>query len=326
MKIKRFRIWAMCILIFVSFTLTGVSADNLKSVTIISAPPGGTQYPLSVAFMDIAQKIPGVTATVDASSGGAEQNLVLINMGEADLGISTPGAAALASQGLEFFEGRKCDNIRSVLYLSSYVNFLQIVTFADSPIMELADFDGRRIVAGLAGGGYDVPARAIFKILGIKPKIINVDISDGADMLKDHRVDGLFIIGGAPNTTLMDLEVFQKIKLVPISKENIEKIMSEMPWELCNIPAGVYKCLDQDFLVLGRGNGVYTRKDVPAEFIYDFLEAVFKNQEILKNAHPVGAPLYKQDAVKLYAPLHAGALKYYKDNGIDIPESLILSE
>ena len=328
MKLKRFGIWAMCILVFVSFTLTGASADNLKSVTIISAAPGGAQYPLSVGLMGIiTNNIPGVTATVDASSGGASQNVILINKGLAEIGFSSVDIALVAYQGVGDFEGQKCDNLRSVIYFSSYLTLQQIIAFADSPLMEMTDIDGRRIVAGLAGGGHDVLLRSFCKILGIKPKIINVAFNDGADMLRDHRVDALYYFGGTPSTTVMDLETLQKIKLVPVSKESAEKILSGYPYVTYgNIPAETYKSIDQDVPTLTVGTMLCTNKDVPAEFIYDFLEAVFKNQESLKAAYPKGAPLYKQDAVNLTIPLHVGALEYYKDNGIDIPERLILSE
>lgn len=328
MKFKRFGIWAMCILVFVSFTLTGASADNLKAITIISAPPGGTQYPLSVALMEIINNnFPGVKATVDASSGGANQNLILINIGGAELGFSAVSIDLMAYEGVKSFEEHKCDNIRSLVYFSSYLSSLQIVTFADSPLMKMTDLDGRRVCVGLAGGGHDVDFRVYCELLGIKPTFINVDFNDGADMLRDHRIDAMAITGSVPNSTITNLATLNKVKLLEITKEDAEKILKEYPaYSVGNIPAGLYKGIDQEVVTLMEGSTLITNKDVPAEFIYDFLEALFENQETLKAAHSKGAPLYKQDAAKLVIPIHVGAVKYYKDNGIDIPERLILSE
>lgn len=328
MKFKKFGIWAMCILVLVSFTFTVVSAANLKEITIISAAPGGTQYPLSVGIMGIIlNHVPGITATVDASSGGAHQNLNMINMGKAELGFANAGTALEAFKGVGDFEGNKGDNLRSVIYFSSYVNLLQLVTFADSPIKEFTDIDGLRVCAGLAGGGHDTMLRGFIDALGIKPKIINVSFSDGADMLRDDRIDALFIYGGSPNTTVMNLETLHKIKLIAISGEIAENILRVYPYlAKTNLSAENYKSLDQDIPTLAIGATIVTNKDVPADVIYDFVEAVFENQESLKDAHPKGAPLYKQDAAKLTIPLHVGALEYYKDNGIDIPERLMLSE
>lgn len=328
MKFKKFRIWAMCILVLVSFTLTVVSAANLKEITIISAAPGGTQYPLSVGLMDIIlNHVPSVPATVDASSGGAHQNLNMLNMGKADVGFSNSGTALEAFKGVGDFEGNKCENLRSIIYFSSYINLLQLVTFADSNIKEFTDIDGLRVCAGLAGGGHDTMLRGFIDALGIKPKIINVAFNDGVDMLRDGRIDCIVILGGSPNTTIMNLETLHKIKLIPISGEIAEKIMRVYPYYAkTNISAGDYRSLDQNVPTLGVAATLIANKDVPADVIYDFVEAVFENQESLEDAHPKGAPLYKQDAVKLTIPLHVGALEYYKDNGIDIPERLILSE
>ncbi len=43
----------------------------------------------------------------------------------------------------------------------------------------------------------------------------------------------------------------------------------------------------------------------------------------MEDMHPFGKFLNMEDVVKLGAPLHLGALKYYKEIGMDIPDSLI---
>jgi TRAP-type uncharacterized transport system substrate-binding protein len=52
--------------------------------------------------------------------------------------------------------------------------------------------------------------------------------------------------------------------------------------------------------------------------IYEIVKAVFENFDEFKKLHPAFANLKKEEMVKdgLSAPLHAGAIKYYKEAGL----------
>jgi TRAP transporter TAXI family solute receptor len=62
---------------------------------------------------------------------------------------------------------------------------------------------------------------------------------------------------------------------------------------------------------------VVTSSKVPADTVYAVVKAVFDNFNEFKGLHPALAYLTPENMVKdgLSAPLHEGALRYYKEKG-----------
>jgi hypothetical protein len=57
---------------------------------------------------------------------------------------------------------------------------------------------------------------------------------------------------------------------------------------------------------------------VPADVVYTIVKTVFDNLDEFKKLHPALANLKAEDMVKngLSAPLHEGAVRYYKEKGL----------
>ena len=58
--------------------------------------------------------------------------------------------------------------------------------------------------------------------------------------------------------------------------------------------------------------------------LYILTKTIYENLPFLRNIHKATNAMSLKDAIKgLPVPLHPGALKYYKEQGLDIPEYLI---
>ena len=68
----------------------------------------------------------------------------------------------------------------------------------------------------------------------------------------------------------------------------------------------------------GVGATFVTSSDVSENVIYNVVKSVFENFAAFKKLHPAFANLKKSEMVKdsLSAPLHKGALKYYREVGL----------
>jgi TRAP-type uncharacterized transport system substrate-binding protein len=62
---------------------------------------------------------------------------------------------------------------------------------------------------------------------------------------------------------------------------------------------------------------VVASTQTPAETVYQVVKAVFDNFDEFKRLHPALANLRPEDMIKtgLSAPLHEGAVHYYKEKG-----------
>jgi hypothetical protein len=70
-------------------------------------------------------------------------------------------------------------------------------------------------------------------------------------------------------------------------------------------------------------NFVVGRADLPDDLVYQLVKAVFEGQPRLQRAHPVASETIPQNAVKdTFLPFHPGAVRYYREIGIKIPDEL----
>ncbi len=68
---------------------------------------------------------------------------------------------------------------------------------------------------------------------------------------------------------------------------------------------------------LPSNQAIIADQSVPKNIVYEIVKAVFENIETVKRMHPSLRSLTKQNMLQgLYAPLHSGAMKYYKEAGL----------
>jgi len=79
----------------------------------------------------------------------------------------------------------------------------------------------------------------------------------------------------------------------------------------------MYRGNPNDVHTFGVGATFVTSAKVPDEVVYTVVKAVFDNFDDFKKLHPAFAHLDPKQMIKdgLSAPLHPGAVKYYKERG-----------
>jgi hypothetical protein len=95
-------------------------------------------------------------------------------------------------------------------------------------------------------------------------------------------------------------------------------LVKEKPYyAYATIPGGLYPNNPADTKTYGVLATVVSSSKVPTETVYAVVKAVFDNFDEFKKLHPALANLKPETMVKdgLSAPLHDGAMKYYKEKG-----------
>ena len=99
--------------------------------------------------------------------------------------------------------------------------------------------------------------------------------------------------------------------------EAIDKLVADNPYyRTATIPAGMYGD-NPDITTFGVGATFVSSAKVPDEVVYTVVKAVFENFDQFKALHPAFANLKEAEMIAdgLSAPLHPGAVKYYKERG-----------
>jgi hypothetical protein len=193
-------------------------------------------------------------------------------------------------------------------------------------IKSILDLNGKSVGVGPVGG---TPATYWPKILqeaGIKPKrIVNAGSSDLNSQLKDGMLDANGQSVGLPWVTITEVETTHDVNVYGVPADIAKKINEKIPsLALGSMPKGTYKSNpDHDIPTLTVWNFMAVHKDAPEDFVYEVLKATFANVDILIAAHKSAQEVKPEAIAYSPIPLHPGAVKFYKEKGIAIPDRMI---
>ncbi len=283
---------------------------------------GGTYYVMGGGWAKIMNSnVPGVDISVEVT-GGPTSNMQLIQDKKMELGFTTAFLAQEGFTGTGWAEGKKYDDFRALFPM--YSSALHIYTLEKTGLKSISDFEGKHVTVGAPGSSSNVAGQAVLKVLGIKPsKISALPTGTATDGVKDGLNQGGFVVSGAPGPWMLDLETSHEVFHIALTKEERAKIIKELPYTENFIPAGTYKHQKEDMPVITFWNFAIASKDLPDDLVYKLVKATFDNQAELVAVNKSAKETIAENIIYSPVPLHPGAVKYYKEVGIEIPDKLL---
>lgn len=302
-------------------TSASVMAED-KFVTIGTGGQTGVYY---VVGQSICQLVNRDTAKTGLkcnapSTGASVANLNGIANKQLDMGIAQSDWQYHAYNGTSSFEGKKNEKLRAVF--SIHPEPFTVMARDDSGIKSFDDLKGKRVNVGDPGSGTRATMNVILKAKGWDDSVFKVTSelkpAEMASVMCDNNLDAITYNVGHPNGALKEAAASCDAHLVPVTGPAIDKLVADNPYYAkAVIPGGLYKGSDQPVDTFGVYATLVSSTDVSPEVVYDVVKAVFDNFDRFKRLHPAFANLKEQDMIKnaLSAPLHEGAVKYYKERG-----------
>ena len=254
------------------------------------------------------------------STGGSIANINAIKAGDMDMGVAQSDWQFHAFNGSSQFEGDGFDKLRAVF--SVHGEPFTVVARADSGISNFDDMFGKRVNVGNPGSGQratmDVVLNAMGKSADDFALASELKPAEQSAALGDNKVDAIIYTVGHPNGSIQEATSTVDAKLVNVTGDAIDKLVSENPYYAkATIPGGLYKGNDDDTSTFGVKATFVTSADVADDVVYTVVKAVFDNFDRFKGLHPAFANLKEEEMIAdgLSAPLHPGAEKYYKERG-----------
>ena len=307
--------------------LTG-TLDEFPRLTICSASIGGALYNWGANMGSIlTENVDNLELTNEASNGPAA-NLGLVCSGQSDLGVVTDSVAYEALTGTGDYEGQAdlYSNLRA-MYVA-YPSALQIFTIKGSGITKLEDLNGARIGFGPSGSSGDLIGHRILDVLGIKAGNESfLGWTDTIDNLKDGLIDVCVDVGGYPHSSRQELEATNEVVYIELTDEQLQQINDVYSYyKIGTIPQDTYKYLTKDYNTLMMWYDVVCTVDMDANTVYALTKASYESAEDLSLVSSLGKFLYPENLEYCSVPLHVGAIKYFEEAGIEIPEACYPAE
>jgi len=303
--------------------LTGSPAlAQQKFVTVGTGGVTGVYYAVGGAVCRLMNKdraTTGIRCSVE-STGGSVFNVNAIKSGELEFGLSQSDVQFNASKGQAQFKDKADADLRAVF--SVHPEPFTVLARKEAGVTKFEDFKGKRFNVGNPGSGTRASMEQLLGKLGWKLSDFSLAAELKADeqgtALCDNKIDGFYYGVGHPSAAIQDPTTACGAKLISITGPAVDALLKEYPYYAkATIPGGMYANNPNPTETYGVLATVVSSAKVPEATVYAMTKAVFENFEEFKKLHPAFANLDPKKMIKdgLSAPLHAGAVKYYKEKG-----------
>jgi len=200
-----------------------------------------------------------------------------------------------------------------------------LVAGDDTGIKTFMDLKGKHVNIGNPGSGQRGNATDAFASCGIdwesEIRAEGMKADESAKMLQDGRIDAFFYTVGHPNGSIKEATSGKrKVHFVPVEGPCIDTLINKWAYYAkAYIPIKFYPMASNKenpntFAVKAT---FCTSSDVPDDIVYAITKEIFDNLEDFKTLHPAYGVLTKENMLEaMSAPIHPGAMKYYKEAGL----------
>ncbi len=309
--------------------------DVLKMATIA---PGTSAYLTMTTMANVVNQQQDAYELQVDSTGAATKHIVEMAQGKLDMVMTSPAVYRFMKGGKAMYQKLKSapelsKNVR-LMFWFPYGTY-HVTTYAEDGIETLQDIKGKKVFLGPPGGGaWRASADWILGTTGYKPgedfDSVKASWSSALQSFQDRQID--VYIGGCidPCPQFEQLSVTSKLRFLGVDKEladnptdGIKKAIPPGRY-IDVVKAGTYgdgQVNESDVYTLAAVVGVAVRKDLSDESVYAITKAFWEGLDKIRADAPWVDNITLDFAVQDGPlPLHPGALKYYEEVGLAIPD------
>jgi uncharacterized protein len=303
------------------------SAASAQTVGMATSSAGSLYHTQGSAMAPILKEKGDIEVRIQPFAS-PNIHLPVINAGQIDFGLCNIYELYLASEGKDFFQGKKNESLRLVTITGPLRS--AIFVKKDSPAKKLADLKGQRMVWGFAQQNIIMPLiMAHFDAVGLTEKDITPvpvpTVVRGADDFASGKADAFFFALGSAKVTEVDASV-GGVRAFPLpdgpaTQAAYKKHFPPAYTQIVN-PAPGLAGIAEPTPIMAYDAVMVTHAKAPEDVIYKLTKTLHENAEAIAKSSPTlrgfttGGMAKKTDL----AEYHPGAIKYYKEKGLWPPK------
>jgi len=293
-----------------------------SEVTVGTASQGGTYFVYGNGLASFIGEELGLNASGEVT-GGPVQNVTLVQTGEHAIGLVTMGPAFEAWTGVsELAPGLEHSDIRALFPM--YQTPFQGISMTSSGIASVSDLAGQRVSVGPAGGTPGTYWPRFLNTLEVDANVSFAGAADAASQLKDGLIDSFTFAAGVPISAFSQLAAEADVQMFGFTDEELAVILENHPEvSPLTIPAGTYAGHDYDQNTVAMWNFAIAHQDMPESLAYEIVKLVMENNDRMLQIHSAASEtLLDNVGNNSFLPFHPGAVRYFEEQGIEIPDEL----
>jgi TRAP transporter TAXI family solute receptor len=228
--------------------------------------------------------------------------------------------AVQGSGPLEFTDV-KFENIRALFSLHSEP--FTVVARRDSGIDALSDLEGKRVNIGNPGSNQRAVMESVMNATGWTRGSFQLadELTESEQSLAlcHNRVQAVVATVAHPNQAIAKAIELCDANIVDVVGPAVDKLVADNRFfTVAEIPGGLYAGMERPAKTFGVTLTVVGSADMDDDLVYTIVKTVFDNLNDFKRLHPALGNLIPGRMMTdgLSAPLHPGALQYYRESGM----------
>lgn len=290
------------------------------SFTMGTSSSGGSVYAIGAGVAKLlGEKIDGLDIRAMAT-GGAVDNIGLMERGEAQFALNASNANYMAENG-QLAGMEKQENVKGIVSL--YPSVFHMLVSKDSKITSFEELKGTKGAVGASGSATDLYTTDVMHFYGYDYKEkkdfepVYASTTDATDLFKDGHIDWALFPLGVPGSAVLDLTMANKVNILPIGGEDRDLLLEQFPYYVAyDIPGGTYTGFDEEIQTVGCVITLVADESVDEEVVYEVTKAIWENLEEVQSISSSLSWMEKEKAAAgIGVDLHPGAERYYREAG-----------
>ena len=314
-----------------------VRGQEMRFFRIGTGGAGGTYFPVGGLIANVISNPPGSRpcdkggncgvsglVAMAQSTTASVYNCNAVHAGDLEAGMTSSAQLYAAYHGKDKFEGNPKKKLR--FFANLFPEDLHLAMPKGAKLNGLADLKGKRVGIGEAGSGTQVSVLLMLAKFGVNRDNIDeaeLNNAQSAARVADGQLDGYFYAAGTPVAALIQLDSTKGMELYSMTDGEVKTALDALPYYVPSvIPAGTYPGVTYDVNTIAVSGMLAIRDDLPADLVYEIAKALWGDtaRKLLDNGHAKAKVIRLENALKGYdtlnVPLHPGAERYYKEQGL----------
>jgi TRAP transporter TAXI family solute receptor len=313
-----------------AFAIAAASAAGVAQaqtrVTLKSATAGSSYYLMMVQLGEALKTASSgeLSPTIEESQGSV-QNVKEAARRPGNFVFTTPpGLVRDAREGKAPFAGESGHDALRALFPIPGITMHWVVR-ADAGVASLSDLAGKDFIPGGRGTAGQRLTAAALTALGLEGKVrlVDTELGSAPAAVRNRQVAGYGTASTHPSPQVQELAATTAIRLVGLSPEELEKVRAIDPSSApVTIARGTYPGVDQDVRTLSVPVAAYATTRMDEATAFAITRAYWTQREAMARQNPWWGGVTHEMLAAVAGPLHPGALRYYVEARIAVPEGL----
>ncbi|MDX1375441.1 MAG: TAXI family TRAP transporter solute-binding subunit [Burkholderiales bacterium] len=316
-------------------------AAATEYVKMSTLGPGSSPNLVMTTFATMVNQKSGGEIEIQVNAtGAATKHAVEAAQGKIDLYMYSPLVHSFMQKKTAMYA--KMDDAPALsqklrALFSFPIGVYHIAVYADSGITSMQDIKGKKVFLGPpSGAATRIMDGLVVALTGYQAgkdyEAVKLGWGPAAQAFQDGQLDVYMNPTNAPSPVFQQAALTRKIRFLGIPQDQlnnpeVEKLYKRPGGALGTLPKGTYganQVNDADVTTIKAVVGVGAGEHVKAELVYTMVKTFWDNIAAESKGTPWLRAL-KRDEVfdQMNMKLHPGAVKYYREVGLKIPEKLL---